>query len=87
MFYYSKAYAYDHFAYDCEGNAYCFEHPLAIKHMDMYLNTNQYPNVHHFRALSLDNCKTNAQKVQFYKENGERCYADAKERCWWLPHI
>ena len=44
MFYYSKAYAYDHYAYDCEESAYCFQHPLAIKHMDMYVETNHHPD-------------------------------------------
>lgn len=86
MFYYRKAYADDYFAYDSKGEVYCFQHPLAIKHMNMHLDR---PNIDmsHCHALVLENCKTNAQKVQFYKENGERCYADAKERCWWLPYI
>ena len=81
---YSKIYAYDHFAYDHDGNPYYFQHPLAIKHMDMYFNT-EHHKISYFRALTLANCKTNAQKVQFYEENGKRCYEDAKERCWWLP--
>ncbi len=80
MFYYSKAYAYDHFAYDHEGNAYCFQHPLAIKHMDMYLEM-QHIDMHQLRALAHHDCKTNAQKVQFYNENGERCSKDTKDRC------
>jgi hypothetical protein len=81
LFYYGKAYGDDHFAYDHKGNIYVFQHPLAIKHMDDY-----FKNLN-CRALEYDDCHTNAQKVQFHKENGERCYEDAKERCWWLPYI
>lgn len=85
LFYTKKAYGSEHFAYDNYGNVYVFQHPLAKKHMDMILENNL--NLHICRALDLDNCKTNAQKVQFHKENGERCLADARERCWWLPYI
>ncbi len=83
LFYYSKAYGFEYYAYEHEGKAYVFEHPLAIQHMHTYLNH----HMTHYRVLAYDECKTSAQKVQFHKENGERCYKDAKERCWWLANI
>ena len=89
LFYYGRSFADDHYAYDNKGELYYFQHPLAIKHMDIYLkvsNSTQL-NKHNARALNYDDCKTNADKVRFHKENGERCYDDAKERCWWLPYI
>lgn len=53
--------------------------------MQAHLNMNQHIIYSH--ALTYEECKTSAQKVQFHKENGDRCYADAKERCWWLPIV
>ena len=86
LFYAKEAYSSEYFAYDYYGNIYTFEHPEAKKHMDMILDNN-YLHDHIHRALDYDYCKTNAQKMQFHKENGDRCLADAKERCWWLPYI
>jgi|ERR1700743_3318372 hypothetical protein len=80
IFYTKKAYGSEHHAYNYYGNIYTFEHPVAKKHMDMILDNNNFHN-HAFKSLDYDNCKTNAQKVQFHKENGDRCLADAKERC------
>lgn len=54
---------------------YACENPVAMRHMYMY------------KALVYENCVTNTQKVQFHKENGHRCYNDAKELCWWLPSM
>ncbi len=81
MFYYARAYAYEPYIYECEGNIYVFEHPLAIKNIQMYQNSHQQ------LALNYKNCKSNAQKVKFHKENGDSCYNDAKEKCWWLPNV
>jgi len=69
LFYYSKAYSNEVMAFEYDGKAYVFEHPLSIRHMQAHLNRC------YSHALVLENCKTNAQKVQFHKENGERCYA------------
>lgn len=85
LFYYSKAYSSEFYACEYEDKVYVFEHPLAIQHMNMCLNMHHHMS--RCRALAYDDCKTNAQKVQFHKENGERCYKDAKDRCWWLPNI
>lgn len=76
MYYYGKAYGAELFAYDYEGKVYAFQHPIAIQHMNRY-----------FAALEYDDCRTNTQFRQFHKENGERCYNDAKDRCWWLPYL
>ncbi len=94
LFYYGRSFAQDHYSYDKKGEIYFFEHPLAIKHMDIHLEDymeDLYSNTHTIkyspRSLTYDECKTNADKVQFHKENGYRCYDDAKERSWWLPYI
>ncbi len=89
LFYYGRSFADDHYAYDNKGEVYFFQHPLALKSMDIYIkySSSINPNAHNSRSLAYDDCKTNADKVQFHKENGHRCYDDAKERCWWLPYI
>jgi len=56
---------------------YCIENPHAIRHHLLFK----------YNALVYDKCKTNAEKHRFHKENAERCYEDAKDRCWWLPNI
>ncbi|MDP1880807.1 MAG: hypothetical protein Q8K60_07695 [Parachlamydiaceae bacterium] len=38
-------------------------------------------------ALCYDDCKTYKEKYQFHKENAERCFNDAKNKCWWIPNI
>ena len=77
MFFYSRAYACE--ADLCEYNhrIYALQHPVAIKHVKML----------EVIRIAYDNCKTNADKVQFHKENGDRCLNDAKNKCWWLPDL
>lgn len=61
--------------YAVRGHAY--ENPHAIRHIQLY----------YYKALIYENCNTPQQKYQFHKENAERCYEDAKDRCWWLPNL
>lgn len=58
------------------GDEY-YQHPVAVRHI----------NLHLCKALKYDLCTTNHQKYFFHKENAERCFNEAKERCWWLPNI
>jgi len=34
-----------------------------------------------------DRCKTYEDKKRFHKENGDRCFNDAKNMCWWMPDM
>lgn len=59
------------------GRGYATENPHAIRHIQMY----------YCKVLVYENCKTVAQKSVFHKENGDRCFKDAKDRCWYLPNL
>jgi len=60
-----------------KGNLIAAENPHAKRHI--YL--------HYYKALSYDDCHTYQQKMKFHKENGDRCFNDAKDRCWYLPNL
>jgi hypothetical protein len=76
MFYYTRAYGQE-FTYEYQGKIYTFEHPVAIKRIQMYDKC----------RIAYESCRTNAQFRQFHQENGDRCFKDAKEKCWWLPDV
>ena len=57
--------------------AYAIENPHALHHINLY----------YCGSLAYDHCKTPKQKYDFHKANADRCYEEAKERCWWLPKI
>jgi|SRR3954471_6215107 hypothetical protein len=65
------------FADECISPCEYYSHPLAIRHMEEFL----------CKSPEYEQCKTIQQKFQFHKENAERCYNDAKDKCWWLPDI
>jgi len=60
------------------GRGHAYENPHTISYIENY---------YRFHALKLEDCKTYTQKVEFHKENGERCYFDAKQKCWYLPKL
>ncbi len=57
--------------------AYAIQNPDAMRHVQLY----------QCHALIYENCKTSQQKLKFHKENAERCYEEAKNKCWWLPNV
>lgn len=64
--------------------AYAFEEELMFY---TYEKAFQDMEIHQFQALSYDDCQTYEEKYKFHKENAERCFSDAKNKCWYIPNI
>lgn len=76
LYYYGKAYGTEYeFLYEEDCHYYSPE--AALEDIAIY----------QLQALAFDDCKTYKDKYQFHKENAERCFNDAKNKCWCLPKI
>lgn len=78
LYYYGKAYGLDNeIINQCEDDCFNYDPQIILENIT-FIQLN---------ALNYDDCKTYQQKFQFHKENAERCFEDAKKKCWWLPNI
>jgi hypothetical protein len=78
LYYYGKAYGSEYeFDFSYEEDCHYYSPEAALENI----------TIHQLQVLAYDDCKTYKDKYQFHKENAERCFNDAKNKCWWLPNI